>query len=52
MFFTATIMFVLLYRSMGRFSVGPKGVEFEMSLEHRLAPAQSQVVESFSKIER
>ena len=50
MFFTATILFVLLYRSMGRFSVGPKGVEFEMSTEHRLAPAQAQVAESISKL--
>jgi hypothetical protein len=52
MFFTATILFVLLYKSIGRFSVGPKGVEFEMSYEHRLALAQAQTAESISKIER
>jgi tetratricopeptide (TPR) repeat protein len=52
MFFTATILFVLLYKSMGRFSVGPKGVEFEMSFEHKLALAQAQTAESISKIER
>jgi hypothetical protein len=52
MFFTATILFVLLYRSIWRFSVGPKGVEFEMSFEHRLVPAQAQAAESISKIER
>jgi Tfp pilus assembly protein PilF len=50
MFFAATILFVLLYRSMGKFSVGPKGVEFEMSFEHRLAPAQA--AEPITKIER
>jgi hypothetical protein len=31
------MLFVLFYRSIVRFSVGPKGVEFEMSTEHRQA---------------
>jgi len=52
MYFPATILFVLLYKSIGRFSVGPKGVEFEMSFEHRLASAQAQTAKSISKIER
>jgi tetratricopeptide (TPR) repeat protein len=50
MFFIATILFVLLYRSMVKFSAGLKGVEFEMSTEHRLSPAQSS--EQITKIER
>jgi len=50
MFFTATILFVLLYRGIGKFSAGLKGVEFEMSTEHRLSPAQS--VEQITKLER
>lgn len=50
MFFTATILFVLLYRGIGKFSAGLKGVEFEMSTEHRLSPAQS--VEQITKFER
>jgi len=50
MFFTATILFVLLYRSIGKFSAGLKGVEFEMSTEHRIYPAQS--VEQITKLER
>jgi hypothetical protein len=29
LFFIAAMLFVLLYKSIGRFSVGPKGVEFE-----------------------
>jgi len=52
MFFTATILFVLLYRSIGKFSAGLKGVEFEMSTEHRLAPAQTQASELMARIER
>ena len=50
MFFTATILFVLLYKSIGKFSAGLKGVEFEMSTEHKLYPAQS--VERITKLER
>jgi len=52
MFFTATILFVLLYRSIGRFSVGPKRIEFEMSTDHRLVPAHAQTVEFATKFER
>ncbi len=54
MYFTAAILFVLLYRSVVglRFSVGLKGVEFEMSAEHRLAPAQAQTADLITKIER
>jgi hypothetical protein len=50
MFFTATILFVLLYKSIGKFSAGLKGVEFEMSTEHRFAPAEAS--EPITKIER
>lgn len=50
MFFIATILFVLLYKSIGKFSAGLKGVEFEMSTEHRLSPAQS--VEQITRFER
>jgi len=50
MFFTATILFVLLCRGIGKFSAGLKGVEFEMSTEHRLFPAQS--VEQITTFER
>ncbi len=51
-FLIAAMLFVLLYRSIGRFSVGPKGVEFEMSTEHRQAPAKSQMADALSRIER
>jgi hypothetical protein len=45
-------LFVLLDRSIGRFSVGLKGVEFEMSTEHRQAPAQAQMADALSRFER
>ncbi|MGD0952032.1 MAG: hypothetical protein ABR985_06505 [Methanotrichaceae archaeon] len=41
-----------MHRSIRRFSVGPKGVEFEMSTEHRLASATSQMADVLSRIER
>lgn len=52
LFFIAAILFVLLHRSIGRFSVGPKGVEFEMSTEHRQSSAKAQMADAISKIER
>ena len=52
MYFPAIILFALLYKSIGRFSVGPKGVEFEKSDEHRLALAQAQTAEFIFKFER
>ncbi|VVB62629.1 Uncharacterised protein [uncultured archaeon] len=52
LFFIAAMLFVLLYRNIGRFSVGPKGVEFEMSTEHRQAPAKSQIADVLSKFKR
>ena len=52
LFFIAAILFVLLYRSIGKFSVGPKGVEFEMSTEHRQFSAKAQVEDAISRIER
>ena len=48
----AFMLFVLLCRRIIRFSVGPKGVEFEMSIEHRQAPAQAQMAYALSRIER
>jgi tetratricopeptide (TPR) repeat protein len=52
MFFTAAILFVLFYKSIGKVSVGPEGFNFEMSDEHRLAPAQAQIAERISTFER
>jgi tetratricopeptide (TPR) repeat protein len=51
-FLIAAMLFVLLYRSIVRFSVGPSGVKFEMSTEHRQAPAKSQEAEALSGFER
>ena len=48
----AFMLFVLLCRRIIRFSVGPKGVEFEMSTEHRQASAQAQMIDALSRIER
>jgi hypothetical protein len=45
------MLFVLLHKNVGKFSVGPKGVEFEMSMEQRQTSARSQT-DAVSKIER
>ena len=45
-------LFVLLHRSIRRFSVGPKGVEFEMRTEDLQAYAKSQNADDLSRFER
>jgi hypothetical protein len=41
-----------MLKDLKRFSAGPKGVEFEMSMEHRQVSAGSQISEAVLKIER
>jgi hypothetical protein len=51
-FLITAMLFVLLHRNIGRICIGPERVEFEMKTEQRQAPAEFQIADALSRIER